>query len=104
MEMYRDLFPGFVKVHLLYHAVKGRISGVEMSSELARHGYSISPGTLYPTLRKLEREGYLKSWNGVEGGRRRVYYTATAKGRRALEKARAQTLELVREIMEDQEV
>lgn len=102
MKMYRELFLGFIKVHILYHAVKGSISGVEMSRELARHGYSISPGTLYPTLRKLEREGYLRSWGGVEGGRRRVYYTATAKGRRALEKARAQALELVREIVEEE--
>ncbi|MBC7246337.1 MAG: helix-turn-helix transcriptional regulator [Actinobacteria bacterium] len=101
--MYRDLFLGFVKVHILHHAARGSISGVGMSSELARHGYSISPGTLYPTLRKLERDGYLKSWSGVEGGRRRVYYTATAKGRKALEKARVQALELVREIMEDRE-
>lgn len=101
MKMYRDLLLGFMKVHILYHAVEGSISGVEMSSELARHGYSISPGTLYPTLRKLEREGYLKSWNGVERGRRRVYYTATAKGRRALEKAKAQVLELMQEIIKD---
>jgi DNA-binding PadR family transcriptional regulator len=37
----------------------------------------------------------------VEGGRRRIYYTATAQGRDALDKARRQAVELVKEIMED---
>jgi DNA-binding PadR family transcriptional regulator len=28
-----------------------------MIEELARHGYKISPGTLYPMLHALERKG-----------------------------------------------
>mgnify|MGYP005833099095 CR=1 FL=1 len=98
--MYRELFLGFVRVHILYHAAREEVCGSGLSEELARHGYSISPGTLYPTLRGLEREGYLTSRPKVEGGRRRIYYRATAKGRKALEKAKKQALELVHEIME----
>jgi PadR family transcriptional regulator len=32
-----------------------------MIHELARHGYTLSPGTLYPMLHALERSGYLRS-------------------------------------------
>jgi DNA-binding PadR family transcriptional regulator len=101
MQMHRDLFLGFVKIHILYHATHEEVSGVGLSKELARHGYSISPGTLYPTLRKLEKDGYLSSAGRVENGRRRIYYTATAKGRKALERAREKARELVEEIRED---
>jgi PadR family transcriptional regulator PadR len=100
MKMYRDLFLGFIKIHILYHASHEEVSGVGLSNELARHGYSISPGTLYPTLRRMERDGYLTSSSRVEEGRRRVYYTATAEGRKALKKAREQAVELVDEIQE----
>lgn len=100
--MQRELFLGFIKVHILHHAAREEISGVGMAGELARHGYTISPGTLYPTLRKLERQGYLKSEARVEGGRRRIYYTATSKGRKALERAKRQALELVNEIVEEE--
>lgn len=99
--MYRELFLGFVKTHILYHASHEEVTGVGLSRELARHGYSLSPGTLYPTLRRLERDGYLKSESRVEQGRRRVYYTATAKGKKALTKARSRAEELLREISEE---
>ncbi len=99
--MHRDLFLGFVKIHILYHASHEEVSGVGLSRELARHGYTLSPGTLYPTLRKLESDGYLTSASRVEGGRRRIYYTATPKGRKALAKARRQAVELVDEITEE---
>ncbi|MBV8381159.1 MAG: helix-turn-helix transcriptional regulator, partial [Planctomycetaceae bacterium] len=43
-------FGGFVRMHILYHAVKEPIFGVEMMEELARHGYDVGAGTLYPML------------------------------------------------------
>jgi DNA-binding PadR family transcriptional regulator len=98
--MLREFFLGFIKVHILYHASKGDVCGVEMMAELRRHGYEISPGTLYPTLHLLEREGYLKGEMRVVAGRRRRYYRATEKGRKALEEARAKIRELVEEVLE----
>ena len=53
----REFFLGFIKIHILYHASKETIFGVEIAEELARHGYSVSPGTLYPTLHRLEKAG-----------------------------------------------
>jgi len=98
----RDLLLGFIKVHILYHAGREPIYGAWLREELARHGYDLSPGTLYPTLHKLERAGYLVSEVRVSGGRVRRYYTLTAAGRTALDEARRKALELVSEITEDE--
>jgi len=99
--MIRDFFLGFIKIHILYHAAKGPIYGAEMARELGRHGYDISPGTLYPTLHGLERSGYLISEERVVAGRRRKYYRITPKGREALAEARARIAELVHEVLEE---
>ncbi len=53
----RHFFTGFIRLHILYHAVKEPIYGAEISEELVRHGYRISQGTLYPTLHQLETLG-----------------------------------------------
>ena len=50
-----------------------------MAEELAHHGYRISPGSLYPTLHKMEAEGLLRSTRQVVAGRARRTYVATAK-------------------------
>ncbi len=100
--MLRDLFLGFVKVHILYHAAREPVYGLWLMEELARHGYELSPGTLYPTLHSLEREGLLSSERRVVDGRVRRYYTATPAGRAALREARARIAELVAEVLEDQ--
>jgi DNA-binding PadR family transcriptional regulator len=97
--MFRDVFLGFIKLHILYHASKDKICGVEMMQELREHGYEISPGTLYPTLHLLEREGYIKGEAKVVAGRRRRYYQATGKGRKALDKAKVKIRELVEEVL-----
>ncbi len=96
----REFFLGFIKIHILYHASKEPIFGVEIAKELARHGYSISPGTLYPTLHRLAEEGYLKSNSKVVNGRVRKYYQATAEGKLLLEQARKKIRELVTEVIE----
>ena len=97
----REFFLGFIKIHILYHASKEPIFGVEIAEELARHGYDISPGTLYPTLHRLEKEGYLESSSRVVGGKVRKYYQATAEGRRVLEASRKRIRELINEVFEE---
>ncbi len=57
----RDLYSGMIRLHILHHAEHEAIFGAGMAEELARHGYKISPGTLYPILHGLEKRGYLKS-------------------------------------------
>ena len=99
--MLKDFFPGFVKTHILYHASRGPIYGVEMLEELGRHGYRLSPGTLYPTLHRLEREGYLSVQKRVVGGKVRKYYTITEQGMVVLNEAKKKIAELVNEVLLD---
>jgi len=98
--MPRDLLSGFIKIHILYHAGQQPLYGLWLMEELARHGYTISPGTLYPTLHSLERAGYLASEKHVVEGRQRRYYTLTPAGEAALAEARARLAELVAEVLE----
>jgi DNA-binding PadR family transcriptional regulator len=100
--MLRDFFLGFIKVHILHHAAQEPIYGLAMIEELRRHGYELSPGTLYPILHGLEDDGYLTREDRVVGGKVRKYYTATAAGRAALAEARSKIAELVDEVIEGQ--
>lgn len=101
--MLREIFLGFVKVHILYHASKGPVYGAELISELKRHGYDLSPGTLYPTLHALEQDGLLTRENAVVEGKRRKYYRITERGRQILAEARLKIAELVNEVLEEEE-
>ncbi len=96
--MIRDLLLGFIRLHILYHASAGPIFGLDMIRELARHGYALSPGTLYPILHKLHQAGYLEQQIEVVDGKRRKYYRATAAGRAALAEAMGKVRELVNEV------
>ena len=99
--MLQDFFLGFVKIHILYHASKEPIYGAEILGELGRHGYRLSPGTLYPTLHRLEREGYLSVEKKVVAGRVRKYYTATEQGLTVLGESKKKIAELVDEVLLD---
>ena len=44
----RDLYSGMIRLHILHHAEQELIFGAGMAEELARHGYTISPGTMFP--------------------------------------------------------
>ena len=45
---------------------------------------SLGEGVIYPALHGLERNGSLKSRRKAVGGRTRVYYSLTSKGRKRL--------------------
>ncbi len=100
MIEFQDLLGGFVRIHILHHAVEGEVYGQWMIEELARHGYRISPGTLYPMLQAMEKRGYLTSRQDSDGrlGRRRKIYTATDLGREGLATARERLRELTGEV------
>lgn len=99
----KHLFTGFVRLHILYHADKEPVCGVELMEELQHHGYRIGPGTLYPVLHGLEEAGLLKAKNDVVGGKRRKNFRTTARGRKLLAEARAKLKELVSEIVDDED-
>jgi PadR family transcriptional regulator len=97
----KELYSGMIRLHILYHASKGPIFGLWIIEELGRHGYKLSPGTLYPILHALERKGYLRSVEKREGRQVRRLYRATPAGRKALAAAKIKVRELVGELFED---
>ncbi len=97
----KSLYPAFLRAHILHHAVEGPTDGVEMIEELGRHGYCLSPGTLYPILHTLERGCYLKQHSAVVGGRMRKYYAITALCRKTLREIKIKVGELAREVLDE---
>lgn len=95
----RELMRAAVRLHILHHASEEDIHGAWMSEELANHGYSISPGTLYPTLHRMEAEGLLLSRQEVVDGHPRRVYRATAAGLDALVEGRRSVAELAAEVI-----
>jgi transcriptional regulator len=50
------------------------------------HRLAVNPGTLYPTLLKLEQEGFIASaWGVSDNNRRARFYRLTRSGRRHLQ-------------------
>ena len=98
--MLRDFFLGFIKIHILHHAIKEPVYGMCLIEELGRHGYRLSPGTLYPMLHKLEEESLLRSYSENVEGKIRKYYRTTPKGIKALTKIKEKITELAGEVME----
>jgi len=96
----RDLYSGLIRLHVLHHAVEEPVFGLGMIEELARHGYRISPGSLYPLLHALERKGYLRSRELRNGKSLRKVYRATPLGRKMLLAAKSKVRELFRELIE----
>lgn len=96
----RNFFLGFIKTHILHHASKEPIYGLWFIEELKKHGYDISPGTLYPILHSMEKDKFLQSYQEVVNGKVRKYYKTTAKGKKTLNEAKDKIQELINEIME----
>jgi PadR family transcriptional regulator, regulatory protein PadR len=94
------LYSGLIRLHILHHAAKEPIFGFGMIEELARHGYRISPGTLYPLLRGLEKKGCLRSSEHRNGKSRRIVFRATPLGRKALNAAKQKVRELFGELID----
>src|SRR5271170_886387 len=97
----RELFFGLIRIHVLVHAEHESIFGLAMMEELKHHGYRIGPGTLYPLLHGMERDGLLKSELKNITGRRRRLYKITVAGRNALKKAKTLVDELHHELHEE---
>ena len=56
---------------------------------LSRDEFRVNPGSLFPSLYRLEQDGMLKAeWRDTERNRRAKYYRMTAAGKRTLERHR----------------
>lgn len=98
--MDREFYTGFIRLHILYHANKEPFWGLWIIKELQRHGYDLSPGTLYPILHRMEKRGYLQSHKELVEGKIRRVYTITPTGKEMLENAMSKVRELFSELFE----
>jgi len=96
----QELYIGLVRLHVLHHAAEEPIFGLGMIQELGRHGYKLSPGTIYPLLHGMERRGWLRAEQRLVDGHNRKVYLATKAGRAALAQARRYVRELFEEMCE----
>lgn len=90
----------FWKVHILHHAEKEPVIGQWVIRELRRHGYEVSPGTIYPLLARMEERGWLTcEVDPMGGARARREYSLSKKGKEVLAMLRAQVQELYDEVV-----
>jgi PadR family transcriptional regulator PadR len=91
----REFMLALWKIHILHHADEGEVVGQWMLHELREHGYDVSPGTVYPLLKRMERFGWLKSRQDHKRGPKSARsYTLTAEGRKVLRLVLRQVQEL----------
>ena len=60
--------------------------GVSRRIEQITEGvFQVKPGSLFPALKRMEQEGWIKgAWRDSENNRRAKYYSLTAAGKRRL--------------------
>jgi PadR family transcriptional regulator, regulatory protein PadR len=100
----REILLAFWKVHILHHAEERRIYGQWLLDELRRHGFQVSPGTLYPLLARMQKAGWLqvvKRGRANASPKARREYALTPKGARLLTQLRRQVEELHHEVIEE---
>jgi len=94
---FKGTLPTLILEALLHEPNHGyRIA--QQIKERSRGVLDFKEGTLYPALHKLENEGLVESYEGIEKGRPRRYYRITKNGRRTLSKDRAEWRELSRAV------
>jgi PadR family transcriptional regulator len=93
----REFLLTFWKIHILHHAEEQGVYGQWMLEELDRHGYRLSPGTLYPLLARMARRGWLRSAE-PENSRDARVYRITPEGSKVLKRLRGALEELQGEV------
>lgn len=98
----REIRLGIWKIHILHHAEAREVWGTWLLKELAEHGHTLSPGTLYPALARMERNGWLRRTGNAPHARARQTFRITPRGRGLLEELRREVSELYGEVVADQ--
>jgi DNA-binding PadR family transcriptional regulator len=78
-KLVQELRRGVVVLAVL-HQLANEHYGYSLRLELAERGFDINEGTLYPLLRRLEKQGLLQSRWDVDNGRPRRYYSLAPAG------------------------
>jgi transcriptional regulator len=87
-----DIPQGTLDLMILTILGREPMHGYGISQRLAQlsHGnFQVNPGSLFPSLYRLEQDGKLKGdWRASENNRKAKYYKLTASGRKQLEQHR----------------
>ena len=87
-----DIPQGTLDLMILTILSRDPMHGFGISQRLAalsRGEFQVNPGSLFPSLYRLEQDGKLKAeWRSTENNRRAKYYRLTAAGKRQLEQHR----------------
>lgn len=95
----REIRLGIWKIHILHHAASREVWGAWLLEELAEHGHKLSPGTLYPALARMEKNGWLARHGTASHARARQAFRITAAGRSLLKALRREVTELYEEVV-----
>jgi transcriptional regulator len=83
-----DLVQGTLHMLVLRTLALAPMHGYGIGLRLAQMSqgvFNVNAGSLFPALRRLERDGLIKGdWQVTENGRRAKYYALTGAGRAAL--------------------
>jgi DNA-binding PadR family transcriptional regulator len=96
----RDIDLAFIRLHILHHASEKEVYGLGLTEELARHGYTLSFGTLYPLLSRMVAMGLLTLEARSVNQKQRKYYRITRAGLKELRNVKAKIKELYEEVVE----
>src|SRR4026208_1836361 len=87
-----DIPQGTLDLMILTILAREPLHGYGVSLRLAvlsHDQFQVNPGSLFPSLYRLEQDGKLKAeWRATPDNRRAKYYQLTASGRRQLERHR----------------
>jgi len=91
-EQPTELVQGTLDMLILKTLALGPLHGFGITIRIAQISegvFRVNPGTLFPALKRLEREGLIDSdWRTTENNRRAKYYALAQAGRRRLESER----------------
>jgi PadR family transcriptional regulator, regulatory protein PadR len=87
-----DIPQGTLELMILTILTREPLHGYGVAQKLAalsRDEFQVNPGSLFPTLYRLEQDGKLKAeWGASDNNRQAKFYRLTASGRRQLERHR----------------
>jgi PadR family transcriptional regulator, regulatory protein PadR len=87
-----DIPQGTLELMILTILAREPLHGYGVSQRLAvlsGDEFRVNPGSLFPTLYRLEQDGKLKAeWGASDNNRQAKFYRLTAAGRRQLERHR----------------
>ncbi len=88
MAQQTDLVRGTLDMLILKTLALKPLHGLGISrrmEQISKGAFRVKPGTLFPALHRLEREGWIAgSWGESESNRRAKYYKLTPSGRKRL--------------------